>query len=55
MLSTLRDTGFLLEYPSQSNSDVIRLTDPRYYTTLSEDGAKTLASALNFPLEQFTL
>ncbi|GKY95053.1 hypothetical protein MPSEU_000469600 [Mayamaea pseudoterrestris] len=55
MFSTLREAGVLLEQCTPSASDAISLTAPRYHTTISDDDAKSLARAMNFPLDQFTL
>lgn len=53
-LASLREMGILREYPVPTASDTIRLIDPRYYSTMTEEDAKKLANAVNFPLEKFT-
>jgi Cdc6-like AAA superfamily ATPase len=54
MLCHLCEAGLLHEHPVQSAGVVIRMTDPRYYTTITDEEAKVLAKALNFQLDKYT-
>ena len=54
--SLLRDIGFLLEYPPrQAYSETIRMTEPRYWSPLTVEDAKAIASSMEFPLDRYLL
>lgn len=51
----LCDIGLLHEHPSQSGYEITRLNDPRYWTSISADDAKSMAKSLSFPLDSYIL
>lgn len=53
MLASLRDRGWISAHPSQSASDSARLSEPRYYTSITEEEAVRLAGEVQFPLDKF--
>jgi Origin recognition complex (ORC) subunit 5 C-terminus len=54
-LAHLCDIGLLHEHPSQSGYEISRLNDPRYWTSISADDAKSMAKSLSFPLDSYIL
>ena len=54
-LAYLQCTGLLHEHPPRGPADVIRLSEPRYCCSLTEDEARRVAQTLNFPLDRYLL
>jgi Origin recognition complex (ORC) subunit 5 C-terminus len=54
-LAHLCETGLLHEHPGQSGYEITRLNDPRYWTSISADDAKSMAKSLSFPLHSYIL
>jgi Origin recognition complex (ORC) subunit 5 C-terminus len=55
LLTYLQSTGLLHEHPPRGPADVIRLSEPRYCCSLTEDDARRIAQTLKFPLERYLL
>lgn len=54
-LAYLQSTGLLHEHPPRGPADVIRLSEPRYCCSLTEDEARRIAETLNFALDRYLL
>jgi Origin recognition complex (ORC) subunit 5 C-terminus len=54
-LAYLHSTGLLYDHPPRGPADVIRLSEPRYCCSLTEDEARQVAQTLNFPLDRYLL
>jgi hypothetical protein len=52
-LAHLRDIGLLNEPPSRSAADALRMSDARYWCSLTLDEAQGIAKSVNFPLDRY--
>jgi len=52
-LTHLRDIGLIHEQPSRSVSEPIRMSDIRYWCSLSRDEALTIAKSIALPLDNY--
>jgi hypothetical protein len=52
-LAHLRDIGLLNEPPSRTAADALRMSDARYWCSLTLDEAQGIAKSVNFPLDRF--
>ena len=56
MVSHFRDIGILHEYPARSSPlEDVRLSEPRFWTSLTLEEAQTMADSLNFSLDKYIL
>lgn len=54
-LSHLRDIGILNECPARTETDEVRLIEPRYWCSLSLEEAQKMAAEISFPLDRYLL
>lgn len=52
-LAHLRDIGLLNEPPSRTAADALRMSDARYWCSLTLDEAQGIAKSVNFPLDRY--
>jgi hypothetical protein len=52
-LAILSDAGLIHEYPNRSPYELFRLSETRYWTSLTHDEAKAMARSMNFPLDSY--
>ena len=56
MMSHFRDIAIQHEYPARpSPLEDVRLSDPRFWTSLTLEEAQTMAGSLNFCLDKYIL
>jgi len=54
-LAQLCDMGLLHEYPARSDTDAVRLSEPRFWTPITMEDAQAIAASMAFPLDRYII
>ena len=55
MVAHLKSFGVLHDYPKQSASDTIRLSQRSFWSSIGKDEAEQVAKSLDIPLDRYIL